>query len=65
MIVANFLNLEREPVNVEVTFSEWILYIFNQKKFLDNLSIKWEKDFVSQHYFGGGRFVILQQQWWK
>ena len=57
-LVANFLTLEkREPLNVQITISEYLNYLVDRSSFLNKLSTKWDKDFVNEHYFGGCKYV--------
>mgnify|MGYP001334849316 FL=1 len=57
-LVANFLTLEkREPVNIQISISEYLNYLFDRSSFLNKLSTKWDTDFVNKHYFGGCKYV--------
>ena len=59
MFVANFLTgpgTDKTPVNVKVSFIDYIVYLFSSKAFLKRISDKYNKDFISNYYFGGVRF---------
>lgn len=59
MFVANFLTgpgTDHTPVNVKVSFIDYIVYLFSSKAFLKRISDKYNKDFISNYYFGGVRF---------
>ena len=56
MFVANFLTgpgTDNTPYNVSLTFIEYIHGKWNSKRFLENLSRKYDKDFLTEYYFIG------------
>ena len=53
MIVANFLSMDKEHYNVQITFWEYLTYLINRDKFLLDLSEKFGEDFFGSYYFGG------------
>ena len=53
MFVANFLTgpgTDNTPYNVSLTFIEYIHGKWNSKRFLENLSKKYDKDFLTEYF---------------
>lgn len=60
MFIANFTTgpgTEKEAYNVSLSLGEYLHSKVNCEGFLENLSAKYLKDFVSSYYFGGTRYV--------
>ena len=57
MFVANFLNMAKEPVNVKITFGEFLQSKISRKTFLDSLSDKFQRPFATEFYYKGTTYV--------
>jgi len=59
MFVANFLTgpgTDKTPVNVKVSFIDYIVYLFSSKRFLIRIGNKYNTNFLSKYYFGGVKY---------
>lgn len=59
MFVANFLEgpgTNHDPVNVQVSVLDYIVYLISAKLFLKRISNKYNENFLSNYFFEGVRF---------
>lgn len=60
MFVANFVTgpgTEKVHYNVPLTLGEYLHSKVHTVSFLESLSAKWRKNFVSSYYYGGTKYV--------
>lgn len=60
MFVANFLEgpgTDHSPVNVQISFYEYLLAKINRPVFLKDISNKFGKNFMGNYYFVGVQYV--------
>ena len=62
MFVANFLTgpgTDKTPYNVKITFGEYVLGKVNPNQLLEDLSEKYDTNFVSEFYYIGVRYAKI------
>jgi len=60
MFIANFVTgpgTQKTPVNISLTFMEYLHSKVNSVGFLENLSEKYRKDYLKSYYYGGTKYV--------
>jgi len=59
MFVANFLTgpgTNHDPVNVRVSFIDYIVYLISSKRFLLRIGKKYNTNFLSNYFFEGVKY---------
>lgn len=60
MFVAQFLTgpgTDKTPININISFTQYLYAKWNPHQFIKNLSIEYDKNFLTEHYYIGVKYV--------